>query len=112
MCDRRSQQDEFRSFLARSAIRDHRLVFFCLVHGDEGECHESLVERFAYDAQLLAQKREGEEKPSPKIMKIPWQYEGPVEVRLRRLVAYLFERLDTEPGVRMDDTSPPALASL
>ena len=112
MCDRRSQEDEFRAFLARCAIRHPGLVVFCLVHGDEGECHESLVERFAYDADLLARKREGEEKPSVKIIKIPWQYEGSPEIRLRRLVAWLFERFGTEHGVRLDDTSPAALGGL
>jgi predicted Ser/Thr protein kinase len=112
MCDRRSQEDEFRGFLARSAMRHPGLVVFCLVHGDEGECHESLVERLAYDAELLARKRESEEKPSVKIVKIPWQYEGTPEIRLRRLVAWLFERFGTEQGVRLDDTSPAALAAL
>jgi len=112
MCDRRPQEDEFRGFLARSAIRHPGLVAFCLVHGDEGECHESLVERFAYDAELLARKREGEEKPSVKILKIPWQYEGSLEIRFGRLVAWLFECFATEHGVRLDDTSPTALGGL
>jgi hypothetical protein len=112
MCDRRSQEDEFRAFLARCANRHPGLVVFCLVHGDEGECHESLVERFAYDADLLARKRQSEEKPSVKIIKIPWQYEGSLEIRLRRLVAWLFERFGTESGIRLDDTSPAALGDL
>jgi serine/threonine protein kinase len=112
MCDRRSQEDEFRGFLARNASQRPGLAVFCLVHGDEGECHESLVERLAYDAELLARKREGEEKPSVKVIKIPWQYEGSPEIRLRRLVAWLFERFGTEHGVRLDDTSPATLGSL
>src|SRR5260370_34103178 len=93
-------------------MRHPGLVVFCLVHGDEGECHESLVERLADDAELRDRKRESEEKPSVKIVKIPWQYEGTPEIRLRRLVAWLFERFGTEQGVRLDDTSPAALAAL
>jgi serine/threonine protein kinase len=112
MCDRRSQEDEFRGFLAKNATSHRGLVAFCLVHGDEGECHESLVERLAYHAEVFARKRVGEDQPSVKIVKIPWQYEGSAEIRLRRLVAWLFERFSTHHGVRLDDTSPAALGSL
>jgi serine/threonine protein kinase len=112
MCNRRSQEDEFRGFLARSVIRHPGQVIFCLIHGDEGECHESLVERFAYGAELLARMREGCESPSVKVLKIPWQYEGSLELRLRRLVAWLFERVGMDHGASLDDTSPPAFGGL
>lgn len=112
MCDRRSQEDEFRGFLAQNAVRDPGIVVFCVVHGDEGECHESLVERFAYDAELLARTKNGEKKGSVKTIKIPWQYDGSLDIRLRRLIGWVFERLGSEPGVRLDDTSPAALAGL
>jgi len=112
MCDRRSQVDEFRAFLACSMVRHPGRTVFCLIHGDEGECHESLIERLAYNVELLHFKRHGDDGPSVKIVKVPWQYEGPVEVRMNRLIAWLFERFGTGNALRLDDTSPAALGAL
>jgi hypothetical protein len=85
---------------------------FCLIHGDEGECHGSLVERLAYQAELLGREKRDEEKSSVKIVKIPWQFEGTVQVRIARLVAWIFEYLGADRGLRLDDTSPAALSGL
>jgi len=112
MCDRRSQEDEFRNFLRQTAGREAGPPVLCLIHGGEGGCHESLVERLAYHAELLAGKRESREGVAVKVIKIPWQHEGTVEIRLGRLIGWLFERVGTGPGFRFDDTSPAALAGL
>ena len=109
MCDRRAQEDEFKSFLALSAVRCPGRTVFCLIHGDEGECHESLIERLAYSAESRAAVggRDGD-RPSTKILKVPWQYDGPVEVRVNRLVAWLFERFGIGNPAFQNDTSPAA----
>jgi hypothetical protein len=112
MCDRRAQEDEFKGFLIRRTFRNAGLAAFCVIHGDEGECHESLVERLAYQAELLARKKDGEERVPVKITKIPWQYEGSIEVRLRRLVSWLFERFWAGRELRLEDTSAAALGEL
>ena len=99
-------------FLARHAVRDPGRAFVCLIHGDEGECHESLVERLAHNAELFALKNHGDNRRLVKIAKIPWQYEGTVAVRIDRLVARLLERFSTTSALRVDDTSPVALGAL
>jgi serine/threonine protein kinase len=112
MCNRRSQEDEFKSFLMRCKWQNARLPALCLVHGDEGECHESLVERLAYAAEVIVREKHDEDKVAVKLVKVPWQYDGPREVRLQRLVAWLFERFGSIHGLRVDDTSAEALGGL
>jgi len=109
MCDRRAQEDDFKGFLARTVLPHSGRAAFCLIHGDEGECHESLIERLAYHTELLARKVQREERPPVKVIKIPWQYEGSVEVRLRRLVGWLFERFWAGRELQLVEPSPAAL---
>jgi serine/threonine protein kinase len=113
MCDRRSQEDEFRAFLMRRTMGNRCYPMLCLIHGDEGECHESLVERLAHHAALASTQQKTEEDAPVKIVKIPWQYEGPPEVRFRRLVAWIFERLVIDQALlNLSDTSSAALGAL
>jgi serine/threonine protein kinase len=112
MCNRRPQEHEFRRFLAQSGREHPGRPVFCVVHGDEGECHGSLVERLAYQVELLGRDKQDEDKSPVKIVKIPWQFDGNVEVRIARLIAWIFEYLGTDRGLRLDDTSPAALNGL
>jgi serine/threonine protein kinase len=112
MCNRRPQEDEFRRFVARSRQEHPGRPVLCLIHGDEGECHESLVERLAYQADLPDREKREEESSPVRIVKVPWQFDGTVEVRIARLLAWLFERLGGGRGSRLDDTSPAALSGL
>jgi hypothetical protein len=96
----------------QNTLRDSGLAACCLIHGNEGECHESLVERLAYLVERIAQRKDGRERPPVKITKIPWQYEGSLEARLQRLVAWLFERFWAGRELRLEDTSPRTLGEL
>lgn len=92
MCDRRPQEDDFRGFFL-SGLRERPgapQVF--IIHGEEGECHESLVERLIYQAERLALARPGEHSGAVNFKKIPWQYEGALEPRRNRLLWWLFEQ--------------------
>jgi hypothetical protein len=111
MCNRRTQEDEFRQLLTRCSERGAGRAVFCLIHGDEGECHESLVERLAYTAEVTVSKAHGEGERPVRIAKIPWQYEGPVEVRLGRLIAWLLEQAMMQPYIGSRSTLGAFLAS-
>jgi serine/threonine-protein kinase len=112
MCDRRSQEDAFRIFLAQNTLAHPGRPVFCLLPGQEGECHESLVERLAYAAEMLTGNSQAGHELSIKIARIPWQYDGSAKVRLGRLTAWLFERFSTAHGLRVDNTSAEELALL
>jgi len=92
MCDRRPQEDDFRHFFLSSARQRPGAPQVYIIHGEEGECHESLVERLVYQAELLAQEKYGEQSGSVSVKRIPWQYEGPLEARRDRLLCWLFEQ--------------------
>ena len=90
MCDRRSQEDDFKGFFLRHRESHRGIPQVCFIHGEEGECHESLVERLTYVVERATDKQG---RPAPKLKKIPWQYDGSTENRLRRLVAWLSEQV-------------------
>jgi serine/threonine protein kinase len=112
MCNRRSQEDEFKSlFLSNSMSSGSRAQMYIL-HGEEGACHESLVERLAYQVQMLAGDAGGEERPQVKLKRIPWQYAGDLASRKRHLFAWLIEQLGSPQRLQTADASPAALGRL
>jgi serine/threonine-protein kinase len=112
MCDRRSQEDEFKSLFLNNSKDSSLNAEMYILHGEEGECHESLVERLTYQVQLLAGDARTQERPALKVKRIPWQYEGDLESRKRHLFAWLIEELGSPQRMRMTEASPATLARL
>ena len=90
LCDRRSQEDDFKNFFMSPTRSQSRFVF---IPGDEGACHESLVERLLYQVETISSKDHRPDQAMFRVKKIPWQYEGPVDVRRQRLLFALVEQL-------------------
>jgi serine/threonine protein kinase len=91
MCNRRSQEDAFSHFFLSNMEQCPGIPQCFLIHGEEGSCHESLVERLMYRVEGFARARYGENKATASLKKIPWQYEGTVQERSSRLLSVLFE---------------------
>ena len=109
MCDRREQEDAFRQFfLANMEIRPGVPQAY-LIHGSEGECHESLVERLIYRIGVFARAKHGAQKATVSLKKIPWPYEGTLEQRRGRLVSGICESYS--PMV-LQDLSPSGFARM
>ena len=112
MCNRRSQEDEFKSLFLSNSTSSKCGAQMYILHGEEGECHESLVERLAYQVQMLAGDAGGEERPQVKLKRIPWQYAGDLASRKRHLFAWLIEQLGSPQRLQTTDATPGALARL
>jgi serine/threonine protein kinase len=98
MCNRRTQEAEFRDTFLDGLERLSGLPQIYFILGDEGQCHESLIERFI---DLVGRSRcaEGQgETATGRVKKIPWQYEGEIRQRASRLVYSLFEHLGPNPS--------------
>jgi serine/threonine protein kinase len=89
MCDRRAQEDDFRAFFVSERRARPGVPQFYVVSGIEGECHSSLVERLSFLLEKLS--------PSASLCRknIPWQYDGSLNGRRRRLLSWLFEQFET-----------------
>jgi hypothetical protein len=112
MCNRRSQEDEFKSVFMSNATASSSQAQMYVLHGEEGECHESLVERLAYRVQLMVGDEGDEERPPVKLKRIPWQYDGDLESRKRHLFAWLIEQLGSPQRMQTTEVSPAALSRL
>ena len=110
MCDRRSQEDDFKSFYQTHRASQPGIPQICIIHGEEGECHESLVERLTYFVERTTQQEPG--RPAPKLKKVPGQYDGSAEVRQRRLLSWLSEQLIPNRPVTEHDISPAGFGKL
>jgi class 3 adenylate cyclase len=98
MCNRRTQEAEFNdTFLdGLERLPDSPQIYFIL--GEEGQCHESLVERLI-DRVDRSRGADGRgEIATGRVKKIPWQYEGEIGQRRSRLVYSLFEHLGPNPA--------------
>jgi class 3 adenylate cyclase len=98
MCDRRTQEEDFRdTFLdALERYRETPQIYF--ITGEEGQCHESLVQRLIDRANRCVATVVRDDSAGGRMKKIPWQYDGELAQRTSRLVYSLFENLGPAPS--------------
>jgi serine/threonine protein kinase len=112
MCNRRAQEDAFSHFFLSNMEQCPGVPQCFLIHGEEGACHESLVQRLMYRVEGFARARYGEHKATVSLKKIPWQYEGTFEERSSRLLSFLFETCAPMQQFSLLDLSAAALAGM
>jgi class 3 adenylate cyclase len=111
LCDRSAQVTAFTDALI-SNFRQHRGVpQFYFVHGEEKECHDSLVDRLVNtNIKHLAEKHWGAQQGVVQLKKVSWVYEGGLAERQRELKRILFSEFDT--AYMEEDLSAAALSRL
>ena len=110
MCDRRQQENEFYEFFKTNLNARPGAPQIYVLPGEEGECHDSLVERLlATRVRGLAEKRWGARGVIS--FKTPsWADEGELIERQQELRRTLFAEFD--PAYTEDDLSATALSRL
>jgi hypothetical protein len=93
MCDRRAQEEDFRDTLLNALQQNPGAPQVYFITGEEGQCHESLVERLIDRANRSVTPANGGDSASGRVKRIAWQYEGDLAQRSSRLVYSLFENL-------------------
>ena len=93
MCDRRAQEEDFRDTFLNSVERDRGAPQIYFIFGEEGQCHESLVERLIDRAHRCMVSAVVDDSAGARVKKIPWQYDGELAQRTSRLIYSLFETL-------------------
>ena len=90
-CDRHRQEGEFKERILDATERRPGcpLVFF--IPGEEGQCHESLVERLQFRLAELSVVSHHSATAAGRVRKIPWHYEDEPMTVVSRLVYTLFE---------------------
>ncbi|MBD0325323.1 MAG: DUF4062 domain-containing protein, partial [Pyrinomonadaceae bacterium] len=111
MCDRRQQENEFFEVFTLNLRARPGLPQVYLIRGEEGECHDSLVERLmSTRMKQIAEKKWGAQG-SVIIFKTPaWPMEGELIERQQNLQRNLFAEFD--PAYMEDDLSATALSRL
>jgi class 3 adenylate cyclase len=111
LCDRSAQVTAFTDALI-SNFKQHRgTPQFYSVHGEEKECHDSLVDRLVNtNIKHLAEKHWGLQKGVVQFKKASWVYEGGLAERQRELRRILFSEFD--PTYMEEDLSAAALSQL
>ncbi len=112
MCNRRAQEDEFRKFFHTNHDLHPGVPQIYVLHGEEGECHESLVDRLIYSVEKFAQVKYGEHESTVNSKRVPWQYDGALEARRSRLLCWLFEQFVPTHELKFLDLSPADFSSL
>jgi hypothetical protein len=92
LCDRRTQEDEFREFYLDQSDRRPGCPQAYLIPGEEGQCHESLVERLIHRAERLMAGNELQRKAGRQKV-VPWQFGGDALQRTRRLLYSVVEEM-------------------
>jgi serine/threonine protein kinase len=112
MCNRRAQEDEFKRFFHTNIDLYPGVPQIYVVHGEEGECHESLVDRLIYNVETSAQVKYGDHNSTVNSKRVPWQYDGTLEARRTRLLCWLFEQFVPAHELKYIDFSPADLSKL
>jgi len=112
MCDRRRQVSQFTDFFLKNLNERSGHPQVCFVHGEEGECHDSLVRRLSV-TQIKAAV-DDPESPFRGVAteKTPgWiEEEGEIEELQQELKRMLFTQFD--PAYKKPDLSATALSKL
>ena len=111
LCDRSSQENAFNDFFKTHLRNQPGRPQVYLVHGENGECHDSFVERVMQtQIRLIAEKRWGEQHSVIAYKQPEWPHEGePTELQ-QDLRINLFKEFD--PAYADDQLSAPALRKL
>ncbi|HJQ71263.1 MAG TPA: DUF4062 domain-containing protein [Blastocatellia bacterium] len=110
-CDRARQVNEFKSFFTSSFKRQPGSPQLFVIHGEERECHDSLVDRlFHTEISGFAERKWGGQKGVAALKRMGWVYDGEPEELQQQLLVMLFAEFD--PAYMEDDLSVEALARL
>jgi len=93
MCDRRAQEEDFRDTLLNALEQNPGMSQVYFITGEEGQCHDSLVERLIDRLNRSLVTASGDHSAGGRVKKIAWQYDGEIAQRTSRLVYSLFENL-------------------
>jgi inactive STAND/TIR domain len=111
LCDRSAQVAAFTDFFVVNLKTNPGAPQFYFVHGEERECHDSLVERLVNtQVKPVADKKWGEQNGAILFRKLGWAHEGKPEELRQELKRVLFVEFD--PGYMGDDLSAQALSRL
>jgi hypothetical protein len=110
-CDRWQQVNAFDAFFRQSRATSPGRTLLCVIHGDEGQGHESLVERLvATRLAHYATEIGGEEGGTVLNLRVAWPVGADAAIGKRDLALALFR--EVAPGYMGDDLSTAALATL
>ena len=110
-CNRWRQVNAFDAYFRTARQAFPGKAQFYVVHGDEGEAHESFVERLvATRIGHFASEIAGEERGTVVSLKIPWPEDDDLEICQRDLTISLFREL--APAYMGQDLSVNAVAKL
>lgn len=111
MCDRRQQENEFFEVFTLNLRARPGLPQVYLIRGEEGECHDSLVERLmSTRMKQIAEKKWGTQGSVITFKTPAWPAEGELFERQQELQRNLFAEFD--PAYMEDDLSATALGEL
>ncbi len=111
MCDRRQQENEFFEVFTLNLRARPGLPQVYLIRGEEGECHDSLVERLmSTRMKQIAEKKWGTQGSVITFKTPAWPAEGELIERQQNLQRNLFAEFD--PAYMEDDLSATALSRL
>jgi iSTAND domain-containing protein/TIR domain-containing protein len=111
MCDRTRQESDFNNFFRTMQRLRPGFPQVYFIHGEERECHDSLVERLAHTRiKQFAERTWGEQRGVVALKRLSWVYQGePAELQ-QELTRVLVEQFDYP--YMGDDLSPSAFSSL
>jgi hypothetical protein len=111
LCNRAPQVNGFADFFIDNLKQRPGFPQFYFIHGEESECHDSLVERLIHtQINQIAEKRWGEQRGTVVLKKPRWPHEGDLRELQRQLKRMLFSEFD--PAYMDDDLSASALSRL
>lgn len=111
MCDRRQQENEFFEVFTLNLRARPGLPQVYMIRGEEGECHDSLVERLmSTRMKQIAEKKWGTQGSVITFKTPAWPTEGELIERQQNLQRNLFAEFD--PAYMEDDLSATALSRL
>ncbi|HEX7999122.1 MAG TPA: DUF4062 domain-containing protein [Pyrinomonadaceae bacterium] len=111
MCDRRQQENEFFEVFTLNLRARPGLPQVYMIRGEEGECHDSLVERLmSTRMKQIAEKKWGTQGSVITFKTPAWPMEGELFERQQNLQRNLFAEFD--PAYMEDDLSATALSRL
>jgi hypothetical protein len=111
MCDRRQQENEFFEVFTLNLRARPGLPQVYMIRGEEGECHDSLVERLmSTRMKQIAEKKWGAQGSVITFRTPAWPTEGELAERQQELQRNLFTEFD--PAYMEEDLSATALSRL
>jgi hypothetical protein len=111
MCNRRHQENEFSDFFITSLREKPGYPQVSLIHGEEKECHDSLIERLVSTRiKQIAERKWGAQTTAIVFKSPDWPHGGETEERQLELKRALFSEFD--PAYMEDDLSATALSRL